>query len=141
MAHHSAFKRVFKGAVSAVPSWKRHSSELLQRLLVSVATVRKASLFPDVSRVERECWMSKAAAELVPVLSIFDLIKKHQLNITGNLENREHTVHPSSESSKQGMAESACAALHTSWNTDNVGSGKQLQHRKHISFPIAILSV
>lgn len=85
--------------------------------------------------------MSKSAAELVSILSIFDLTKKHQLNLTGNLENSEHTVHPASESSKQRMAESACAALHISWNSDDVGSGKQLQLRKHISFPIAFLSV
>lgn len=69
----SAFKHLFKGAVPAVPSWKRHSSELLQRLLESVVTVRKATQLPDVSCVERECWMSKAAAELVSILSIFDL--------------------------------------------------------------------
>lgn len=106
-----------------------------------MVTVRKASLLPDVSHVERECWMSKAAAELVPVLSIFDLTKKHQINLTGNQENSEHTVHPVSESSKQGMAESACAALPISWNSDDVGLRKQLQHRKHISFPIAFLSV
>lgn len=85
--------------------------------------------------------MSKAAAELVSILSIFDLTKKHQLNLTGNLENSEHTVHPASESSKEGMAESACATLHISWNSDDVSSGKQLQHRKHINFPIAFLSV
>lgn len=137
----SAFKHIFKGAVPAVPSWKRHSSELLQRLVVSVVTVRKATLLPNVSCVVRECWMSKAAAELVSILSIFDLTKKHQLNLTGNLENSEHTLHPASESSKQGMADSACAALHVSWNRDDVGLGKQLQHWKHISFPIAFLSV
>lgn len=33
--------------------------------------------------------MSKAAAELVPVL--FDLIQKHQLNLSGNLENSEQS--------------------------------------------------
>lgn len=35
--------------------------------------------------------MSKAAAELVPALFIFDLIQMHQLNLAGNLENSEHS--------------------------------------------------
>lgn len=35
--------------------------------------------------------MSKAAAELVPVLFVFDLIQKPQLNLTGNLENSEQS--------------------------------------------------
>lgn len=56
-----------------------------------MVTVRKVRLLPNVSHVKRECWMSKAAAELVPALFIFDLIQMHQLNLAGNLENSEHS--------------------------------------------------
>lgn len=141
MAHHTLLSNMFSKTLFLLYHPGRDTLEMLQRLLVSAVTVRKATLLPDVSHAEREFWMSKAAAELVSILSIFYLTKKHQLNFTGNLESSEHTFHPASESSKQGIAESACAILHISWNSDDVGSGKQLQHRKHISFPIAFLSI
>lgn len=89
--HITLLSNVFKGSVFTVASWKRHASELLQRLSASMVTGRKVRLSPNVSRVKRECQMSKAAAELVPVLFIFNLIQKHQLNLVGNLEKSEHS--------------------------------------------------
>lgn len=90
MAHHSLLSNTFsKGPFLLYHPGRDTLSELLQRLVVSMVTVRKVRLSPNVSHVKRECWMSKAAAELVPVL--FDLIQKHRLNLSGNLENSEQS--------------------------------------------------